>query len=622
MERMATWQIALRRLEMPVPRFLFAFVLPAALAGLITAFLMIFLTGGFSEGGLFAGFTGVFLIILLPILTGGAAIYFPILEVNRSAIKIEKEMHMFITRMGILSLGEVGADTIFDILRQMKDYGELAQEVKRIETLVDKWHTSLPEAARIVAQQSPSPLWTDFLDRMAFSIEAGQPIDAFMRAEQETVAEQYNTLYDTRLESVDTLKEIYVSLVSAGLFGLVVAGIHLVLFEIGDGTTTTPIELATRIRWLLLAGFVFVIIQIGALFAFRATIPDDQTFARDEFETPFRLLFRQTWLGASIVSVLLLIVTVSVVIAFWDGLTTTWDKYGLILLAVPLTPLLVPSVLVQREESKVLRRDEAYPDFIRALGGTAQARSAEPSATIRALRGIDFGMLDQSIDRLEKRLSTRIDSERAWDYFAADTNSAVISRYNRIYIEGSQSSGEPAQTADMVSRSVTNLLSLRRRRSLSASTMWGVALGLLISTVVSLNVTISIVLQLGETIAGVASSIAETTDIGSISDAAGDFVLPVMEDPTAVADNILMFKIIASILILVQVLAVSFIATRLRGGGYTSALGQMIQLLWVAAIASLISSFILDGASSMFSTNEIEYCGISILNTQSQSITL
>tara|TARA_B100000925_G_C22007742_1_gene474504 strand:- start:1584 stop:3347 length:1764 start_codon:yes stop_codon:yes gene_type:complete len=587
---------------MPVPRFLILFVLPSALAGLITAILMIWLTGGFSEGGLFAGFTGIFLIILLPLLTGGAAIYFPILEVNRSAIKIEKEMHMFITRMGILSLGEVGADTIFDILRQMKDYGELAQEVKRIETLVDKWHTSLPEAARIVAQQSPSPLWTDFLDRMAFSIEAGQPIDAFMRAEQETVAEQYNTLYDTRLESVDTLKEIYVSLVSAGLFGLVVAGIHLVLFEIGNGGADTPIEVASRIRWLLLAGFVFVIIQVGALFAFRATIPDDQTFARDVFETPFRLLFRQTWLGAGIVSILLLIVTISVVIAFWEGLTMTWDKYGLILLAVPLTPLLVPSVLVQREERKVLRRDEAYPDFIRALGGTAQARSAEPSATIRALRGIDFGMLDESIDRLEKRLSTRIDSERAWDYFAADTNSAVISRYNRIYIEGSQSSGEPAETADMVSRSVTNLLSLRRRRSLSASTMWGVAFGLLISSVVSLNVTISIVLQLGETIAGVATSIAETTDIGTLSDAAGDFVLPVMEDPSAVEQNILMFKIIASILILIQVLAVSLIATRLRGGGLTSALGQMIQLLWVAALASLVSSFILDGASSMFST--------------------
>ena len=602
MERMATWQIALRRLEMPVSRFLLFFILPAAFAGLLSALLMIWLTGGFSEGGLFAGFTGFFLIILLPVLSGGAAIYFPILEVNRSAILIEKEMHMFITRMGILSLGEVGADTIFDILKQMKDYGELAQEVQRIETLVDKWHTSLPEAARIVAQQSPSPLWSDFLDRMAFSIEAGQPIDAFMRAEQETVAEQYNTIYDTRLESVDTMKEIYVSLVSAGLFGLVIAGIHLVLFEIGTGGSETPIDVATRIRWLLLAGFMFVVIQVGALFAFRATIPEDQTFARDEFTTPFRLLFKQTWLGAGIIGVLLLILTTIIVITYWEGLTVSWDKYGLIILAIPLTPLLIPSTLVQREEKNVLRRDEAYPDFVRALGGTAQARSAEPSATIRALRGIDFGTLDQSIDRLEKRLSTRIDSERAWDYFAADTNSAVIARYNRIYIEGSQSSGEPAATADMVSKSVTNLLSLRRRRSLSASTMWGVAFGLLISSVVSLNVTISIVLQLGETIAGVATSIAESTDISSITDSSGGFVLPVMEDPSAVADNIMMFKVIASILILVQVLAVSMIATRLRGGGFTSAIGQTIQLLWVAALASLVSSIILDGASSMFST--------------------
>ena len=97
------------------------------------------------------------------------------------------------------------------------------------------------------------------------------------------------------------------------------------------------------------------------------------------------------------VSSLLFIVTIIVVITYWEGLTVSWDKYGLILLAIPLTPLLVPSTLVQREEKKVLRRDEAYPDFIRALGGTAQARSAEPSATIKALRGIDFGMLDLSL---------------------------------------------------------------------------------------------------------------------------------------------------------------------------------------------------------------------------------
>jgi flagellar protein FlaJ len=599
MERMPIWQVAIRRLEMPITRFFILFVGGSAFIGLVAALVLIFSTGGLSEGALFQGFAGVLMILVLPLISGLAALSFPFLEVQRSATRIEKEMHMFITRMGILSLGEVGAKSIFDILKQMSDYGELASEVKRIETLVDKWHTSLPEAARIVAQQSPSPLWTDFLDRMAFSIEAGQPIDEFMRAEQETVAEQYTTLYDTRLESVDTLKEIYVSLVSAGLFALVIAGIHMVLFEVGS-PESTPIEVFSRIRFLLLAGMVFVIVQAGAVFAFRATIPEDQTFARDDMDTPFRINFRRAFLISGAITIFMTVVMIISVISAWDAISDQWDKFGLLVVAIPLTPLMFPAYMVSREERQVLRRDETYPDFIRALGGTAQARSSEPSATIKALRGIDFGMLDDSIDRLEKRLSTRIDSDRAWDYFNADTNSSVISRYMRIYIEGSQSSGRPAETAEMVSRSVGSLLSLRRRRALSANTMWGVAIGLLIASVTSLNVTIAIVLQLGDAIAGVASGLTDT-DVSALSDFGGGVALPVMEDASSVGENIRMFKIVVSILILIQVLAVSIIATRLRGGGMTSALGQSINLLWIAGLTSLFTALILDSASAIFS---------------------
>ena len=598
MQRMSYWQIALRRVEMPVGRFLLFYVAGSALAGLFLSFILIFFTGGLAEGALFSGSAGILLLILLPLLSAGAAAAFPLLDVQRSAAMIEKEMHMFITRMGILSLGEVGAQSIFDILKQMSDYGELANEVKRIEVLVDKWHTSLPEASRIVAQQSPSPLWADFLDRMAFSIEAGQAIDEFMRSEQETVAEQYTTLYDTRLESVDAMKEIYVSLVSAGLFGLVIAGIHLVLFEVGSATDT-PIMVASRLRFLLLASLVFTVVQIGAVFAFRATVPDDPTFARDEMDTPFRINFLRALVGAGILTAFLLVIMTLVLASAWTAITTQWDRYGLIFIAAPLTPMLIPALMIGREERQVLRRDETYPDFIRALGGTAQARSAEPSATIKALRGIDFGMLDRSIDRLEKRLSTRIDSDRAWDYFNADTNSAVISRYTRIYIEGSQSSGKPADTAEMVSRSVGSLLSLRRRRALSANTMRGVALGLLIASVTSLNVTIAIVLKLGDSIAGVASNFTDT-DVSALSEFGAGLALPVMEDASGVAENIRMFKIIVSILILFQVAAVSIISNRLRGGVRTTALGQAIQLLWVAGITSYITSLVLEAASAVF----------------------
>ena len=595
---MPIWHIALRRLEMPIARFIGLYVAPIAAFTFIFSIILVFVTGGLGEGALFSGITGILLVILLTIMATLSAIAFPILDVQRSATLIEAEMHMFITRMGILSIGEVGAQSIFDILKQMRDYGELAAEVKRIETLVEKWHTSLPEAARIVAQQSPSPLWSDFLDRMAFSIEAGQPIDQFMRSEQETIAEQYNTLYDTRLESVDTLKEIYVSLVTAGLFGLVIAGIHLVLFEVGTDTDT-PIEVASRLRFLLLASLIFAFIQLGAVFAFRATIPKDLTFARDEMDTPFRINFRRSLLLSVLITMLLVTVSIFTLIWVFEALTSQWDKYGLLFIAIPLSPLLIPSLMIRKEEKQINRRDETYPDFIRALGGTAQARSAEPSATIKALRGIDFGMLDNSIDRLEKRLSTRIDSDRAWDYFTADTNSAVISRYTRIYIEGSQSSGQPAATAEMVSRSVGNLLSLRNRRALSANTMWGVALGLLISSVAALNVTTAIVLQLGEAIAGVASGLTDT-DVSALSEFGAGVALPVMEDASSVDDNIRMFKVIISLLILMQVVAVSSIATRLRGGTRSSAVGQMILLTWISGLASLLTAIMLENASGVF----------------------
>ena len=152
----------------------------------------------------------------------------------------------------------------------------------------------------------------------------------------------------------------------------------------------------------------------------------------------------------------------------------------------------------------------------------------------------------------------------------------------------------------MVSRSVGNLLSLRNRRSLSANTMWGVAIGLLIASVTSLNVTIAIVLQLGEAVAGVASGITDNADVSALADFGAGIALPIMEDSSSVDTNIRMFKIIVSILILGQVTAVSLIATRLRGGGLTSALGQAIQLLWVAGIASFVTAVLLERASSVF----------------------
>ena len=596
MERLSLYQIAFRRMESPLGEYAVKIVLPAFLGGAAISSLLFFTLGSF-----FIGFSGIVLLILFPILSTLAAISWPIVQTLREAVLIEKEMHMFITRMGILSIGEVTSQSMFDILRQMSDYGALAKEVKSIETLVDKWHTSLPEASRIIGRQSPSPIWGDFLDRMAFSVEAGQPIDEFMRAEQKTFAKEFDTLYDTRLESIDMLKEIYISLTTTGIFGLVVAGIHLVLF-VTDDYGSSLVGILAKIRWVLLAALLFVIMQISMLVAFRSIVPDDPVFGRHEFETRFRIRSRQTWLTALTMGLPLLISTIVVAVLYGDIIVSSWNKYGLVLVAFLFTPFLVPGITASREEKSIMRRDESYPGFIRALGGTAQARASEPSATIKALRGIDFGSLNESIASLESRLMLRVDSERSWDWFSAEVNSSMVSRFNRIYLEGAQASGEPAAVADLVSQNTTNLLSLRRRRALSASTMNGVAYGLLVATIVSFNIAIAVVFQLGSNVAGVAQGM-ENMDFGEITTNAGGLGLPVLDDAGGVESNIALFKVVTSILIVFMVFILSSVASRLRGGGITLALGQVSTMMWVAAITSVLTGSMLESTLGAFFTS-------------------
>ncbi len=83
MKRMPMWQIAIRRLEMPVSRFVTLYIGGAFVMGLTASLVLIFLTGGLAEGALFAGVTGILLLIILPLLASLGAIAYPMLEVTR-----------------------------------------------------------------------------------------------------------------------------------------------------------------------------------------------------------------------------------------------------------------------------------------------------------------------------------------------------------------------------------------------------------------------------------------------------------------------------------------------------------------------------------------------------------
>ena len=135
MERLPLYQIAFRRMDTPLGEYAVKIVLPAFIAGALLSTFLFYTLSSF-----FIGVSGLVLLILFPLISTLAAISWPIVQTLREAVLIEKEMHMFITRMGILSIGEVTSQSMFDILRQMSDYGALAKEVKSVSYT----HLTLP----------------------------------------------------------------------------------------------------------------------------------------------------------------------------------------------------------------------------------------------------------------------------------------------------------------------------------------------------------------------------------------------------------------------------------------------------------------------------------------------
>ena len=597
-DKLSTWQIALLRLGMPFGRYLLFFSLPATILGLVAGIAV-----WYSIGDILTGLQSFILLLAFPFLTLAATLLYPVTTVAAEATSIEQDMHMFMTRMGILSMGESAEKGMFDVLKEMGDYGALAHEIQAIETLVTKWHTNLPEAARIVGRQSPSAIWSDFLDRMAFSVEVGQPIGEFFKSENDTFEQNYNTLYDARIEQLDTLRETFVSLTTTGLLLLVVAGLHLILFQVGPEADNIFVSIL-RARWVLMAGGLFALLQIGAWYLFTLVIPDEDLFAKHGFNTEQAIDLRRAWIFAAIlggIEFLLLIGTFVFVGTGW--LFGNWNYIGLIVIAAMMSPLMAPALLTVQEETRVRRRDDAFPEFIRAFGGTAQARAQEPSAMVKALAGIDFGALDDSIANLEKRLSMRIDSDYSWDWFAADNNSMLVSRFTRVFIEGSSSTGEAGRVGDLVSQSTTNILGLRQRRQISAQVMRSVSYGLLIAMIIAINITTSIISGLGETIAQVAQGLVDSG--GEVGTAAGgvDVALPVLAETGGVEENIMIFSFMGSFLVIITIVVLGLITARIRGGGTTLVIGQMIQMMWVAGIANGFSAWLLEQSVGLFRTS-------------------
>ncbi|QLG28456.1 archaellar assembly protein FlaJ [Halorarum halophilum] len=407
---------------------------------------------------------------LLGLLVLGAAVGYPKLYLNSRKVAIENQLHLVMTHMTVLSTTNIDRMAVFRTLASEPEYGAAADELGRVVHLVDTWNQSLDDALRRRAKEVPSDAFSDFFDRLGYTIGAGQSLDEFLLSEQDAVVQNYITVYEGALGNLEVMKDLYMSMILSMTFALVFAIVLPILT--GDNPTVTVAAVIV----------MFMLVQLGFYVMIRAMSPHDPVWFHSEQGAPSDLrLWGSLIVGVGLTFLLVLVVGLGL-FGYGPGLPGLLfflDETPLPLyICVPITPMMLTGVMLRIEENNIGERDDEFPSFIRALGAAESAKQSTTGDVLRTLHQKDFGSLTPAIVRLYRRLNIRIDPNQAWHTFAADTRSYLIQKFSDMYLEGREMGGRPKMLGELISKNMNTVMQLREQRRQATVTMIGLLYGI------------------------------------------------------------------------------------------------------------------------------------------------
>lgn len=543
------------QLEIQTDRYLMFIVAPASVFFLVTVLAPLFVSVPFVVG---------LAMPALGLLVFVAAVAYPKLEMDQRRIAMENQYHLVVTHMTVLSVTNIDRMEVFRTIAAEEEYGALAEEFNRIVELVDTWNQSLDDACRRRAKAVPSETVADFLERLAYTLGAGQSLEDFLLNEQSIMLEDYTTVYESTLDNLNVLKDLYVSMLMSMTFGLVFA----ILLPMLTGTNPTLTVAVVLV--------IFVFVQLGFYTAIRSMVPYDPIWFQPEaFTTDAERRVRYAMAGGVGLTAVLILLVGGVItgVGVARALLPPDRIPQPLMLAIPVTPLAIPGIVFHLEEAKIKRRDGEFPSFLRALGAAETAKQSTTTDVLSTLRRKDFGPLTTDINALYRRLNMRIDTVLAWRHFAGEANSYLIQKFSEMYLIAREMGGTPKLLGELISRNMSAVNHLREQRRHATVTLIGVLYGITAASVFAFFIALEIVGLL----AGMDLDLADVQGLHF-----GQIVY-------TEAYNIPMIEAFLYIVILFNAMLSSLLIRTTDGGHKGNAYLHFVVLTWISALTAVVT---------------------------------
>jgi len=495
----------------------------------------------------------------IPLIVLMYGVIYPYITADTKRISINSSIPYFITYFAVLSTSEMSRSELMQILSNDPKLGSIANELKKVYIIINKLHRSLPEAFRFLARRTPSKVFADFLDRLAYSLDSGVELKDYLFQEQQTVMDDYQTFYEGALYDLDVFKEIYESIIISVVF---IAAFIII------GPLITGQDVGGMTIYLLI---IILGAEIGVMFVIKYRMPEDPIWAKKRVITERDRKIKR----AIIISV------VGVVLVGVVYLLVLRPRFNIpypFVVSLILTPLAYAGRVIKNEEEIIFRKDENFPAFIRSLSSSLAASGSSLIFVLKYLSAHDFGTLTKDIKALYRRLAVRVSNERGWDFFISETGSWLIGIFSEMFRESIRLGAEPDYVGKVISRNFERLVRLRRKRQQSVASFIGIIYGITGAFAFSVASSFQVAISISELFGRMQVSLEYIGDIIHVIEPSGlVFLTGIM----------LLLMIIHSL--------VSAITIKLADGGHIGiSLYYFVILLWIFAVGMFIGQTLME----------------------------
>ncbi len=526
-----------------VTDFFLKAVLPVSAGTIIVFFAVLLffpLPFYFAYGLLILGFAVIFAI--------------PYILFERSKVSINENIHVFITYAGTISTIDINRKSFFGKIAGNEDYGHISMMFEKILYFAKSWNLGFSNSCRRIRTYSPSRIFSDFLDRFAAALDFGEPLDVFMIDEQKAIHDDYSTMYKESLENINMLKEAFIAITISVAFGMSTALLLPLLMGI---------SIVVAVKWSLLILFLIDMMLLVFVIAF---IPSDNLChnlkIKDKGTKKIYLSFMIT---------LPVCIGIAFVLFYYNWLSFLFN------FAISVTPLLVVGFFAVQEENTIFKRDKEYPAFIRSLGATIFARQGGVLSSIEALQVHEFGVLQDIVTNLYKRLKVGSDKLKSWAYFSGESGSKLISRFTNIFADSIYLGGHARKIGEIISENFQKLLSLRKLRYQQASGLKGSLYGAMIGFVTTVYISVAITQLLTSMFSTAWSeNVANSGVSGMIAS-----IIPPMPEV-----DVVLVGIYIGLTIILHAFVSALVIKIVDGGNKFAMLFDFIAMVWLGTITS------------------------------------